>query len=749
MSFKNINKIKLVRVPREIQYNIFNKLRKLLELEQLQTYNPILAEYMTFFNNPDSPKLFIMESKYTIKDIKKIIQNSNIMGTLVKPGNILVKMSSRNDENNDNDENNANENDENNTPKIELVGPCFHAIASVSKNTNNNNNNNNNIVKHYDSKHTQDMRIFIKIIPLLHPIQYMMKDYIDKESSNQYLPNIYSYLTTKKINNKNNTGYIEFFFNYLASRLVEKGKCPTFPYFYGTFSGISKQYQHDINDEYHSIKRKPWFQKGLGKLYDILEVTLEDEINAELESVSDKFENASNSSNSVVSDLESISDLESVSNFDDLDNLDNLDNLNLNNIDDVDNSLLDSDVFRNNLKSEVRQELNNLQNNLILPKSNGKNNQVDLDKDFINELSDNELSDNELSDNELNDVNSNKIEMNKIEANDVEANDVEANDVEANDVEVNDIEVNNIELNDIEVSDNELESNNDFIENIEDLDLDIDFNSENIKRFPYNSDTSSSSNNSSRMSNTSFMESIEFDDDCVSSTFIARLYNFPVQVICSEYLSYTLDEILDKGYKMSDIEWASILFQICFGMAVGQKYFSFSHNDLHSSNIMFKQTKNKYLYFSVEGNYYKIPTFNKITKIIDFARATFKVGKNKYFSDVFAKKGDAEGQYSYPYYAKGSKCRYKPNPSFDLSRLATTIQERIPNDSNVRYLIDKWMTNKYGENMGEEEDSFDLYVKISRTINSAVPISQFKEKLFNQFKISKNHLPRKPYVYYY
>ena len=39
----------------------------------------------------------------------------------------------------------------------------------------------------------------------------------------------------------------------------------------------------------------------------------------------------------------------------------------------------------------------------------------------------------------------------------------------------------------------------------------------------------------------------------------------------------------------------------------------------------------------------------KITKIIDFGRATFKVKNQIFFSDVFKKNGDAEGQYTFPY----------------------------------------------------------------------------------------------------
>ena len=42
-----------------------------------------------------------------------------------------------------------------------------------------------------------------------------------------------------------------------------------------------------------------------------------------------------------------------------------------------------------------------------------------------------------------------------------------------------------------------------------------------------------------------------------------------------------------------------LLTRKCFGLAVGQRKFNFVHNDLHSSNIMFKETELEYLYFSV------------------------------------------------------------------------------------------------------------------------------------------------------
>ena len=86
-----------------------------------------------------------------------------------------------------------------------------------------------------------------------------------------------------------------------------------------------------------------------------------------------------------------------------------------------------------------------------------------------------------------------------------------------------------------------------------------------------------------------------------------------------EMMDGTLDNYIDKtDNNISETEWKSILFQICFGLAVAQKAYDFVHNDLHSSNIMFKNTNKEYLYFSFKGNYFRIPTCGKITKIIDF-----------------------------------------------------------------------------------------------------------------------------------
>ena len=44
--------------------------------------------------------------------------------------------------------------------------------------------------------------------------------------------------------------------------------------------------------------------------------------------------------------------------------------------------------------------------------------------------------------------------------------------------------------------------------------------------------------------------------------------------------------------------------------------FDFTHNDLHTSNIMFKKTDKQYLYYKYDKIHYKVPTFGKIWRQI-------------------------------------------------------------------------------------------------------------------------------------
>jgi len=147
--------------------------------------------------------------------------------------------------------------------------------------------------------------------------------------------------------------------------------------------------------------------------------------------------------------------------------------------------------------------------------------------------------------------------------------------------------------------------------------------------------------------------------------------------------------------------------------------------------------------------YYKIPTFNKISKIIDFGRSTFNVGSKLFFSDVFKKDGDAEGQYSYPYHNSLKKCKIRPSKSFDLARLSTTIIEHFEYHTEIWELLSEWITDRYGNCYINHPDDFDLYKKIAKNIISAVPSHQINKPIFNEFIVPKDKIPKNKIIYHY
>ena len=77
-----------------------------------------------------------------------------------------------------------------------------------------------------------------------------------------------------------------------------------------------------------------------------------------------------------------------------------------------------------------------------------------------------------------------------------------------------------------------------------------------------------------------------------------------------------------------------------------QKLFHFTHNDLHTNNIMYVETKEKFLYYKVNNTCYKVPTYGKIYKIIDFGRSIYKYKNSVFCSDSFSKGEDADTQYN-------------------------------------------------------------------------------------------------------
>ena len=63
---------------------------------------------------------------------------------------------------------------------------------------------------------------------------------------------------------------------------------------------------------------------------------------------------------------------------------------------------------------------------------------------------------------------------------------------------------------------------------------------------------------------------------------------------------------------------------------------------------MYVKTDDLFLYYKYNNQYFKVPIFGKLFKIIDFGRSIFTFRKKTYMNDVFSKYGEGEGQYIHP-----------------------------------------------------------------------------------------------------
>jgi len=274
-------------------------------------------------------------------------------------------------------------------------------------------------------------------------------------------------------------------------------------------------------------------------------------------------------------------------------------------------------------------------------------------------------------------------------------------------------------------------------------------------------------------------ESDEDSDDDIESNVFISLKEFPVMMIFTEKNVSTMDDLLEDyeevGAKIDTEEWekrwTAWLFQIIASLCVIQRLFKFTHNDLHTNNIVWEKTDKEYLhYVTLDNKIYKVPTYGKIFKLIDFGRSIFSFNDHVFISDDFYEGNDADTQYNFPPLNKSFEEQnietVYPNFSFDLSRLSISLFESLfeekPRDklnakilskedgrtvketvSELYNILWSWLIDDKGNNIlfDENDDErfpdFQLYVHISAHCNNAVPKEQLKQKLFQNYLIKK------------
>ena len=225
-------------------------------------------------------------------------------------------------------------------------------------------------------------------------------------------------------------------------------------------------------------------------------------------------------------------------------------------------------------------------------------------------------------------------------------------------------------------------------------------------------------------------------------TMFSYLKEFPVQLIFQEKCKGTLDELIMQR-KLKDDTFIEALLQVVLILATYQKVFDFTHNDLHTNNIMYVETEEEFLYYQIDGVCYKVPTNGRIFKLIDFGRAIYRFSGKTFCSDSFAPSGDAATQYNCEPYFNENKPRIDPNPSFDLCRLGCSLYDYVCRDDEVKTplqkLVDSWCNDDHGKSVlykpsGQERyPDFKLYKMIARTVNNLVPSEQLKQNIFKKY----------------
>jgi len=257
-------------------------------------------------------------------------------------------------------------------------------------------------------------------------------------------------------------------------------------------------------------------------------------------------------------------------------------------------------------------------------------------------------------------------------------------------------------------------------------------------------------------------ESMILDDEDAEPFAWATFSNVPVQITLMEQCEGTFYTLcMENPDPVKQLAWMS---QIVFALTFAQRNFGFVHNDLHANNVMYVKTQTEFLYYNVGGQFYKVPTYGYIIKLIDFERGTGSVklqgmkDPKIFMSDHFMPSEEAGGQYNTePYYINKFPV-IKPNPSFDLARLATSLfwdlfpegpEHADYHNAPLFQLLTKWMMTEDGKSVLFRDDNsrhdryhaFHLYKAITRYCKNAVPKKElvfFKDYLVKSVPIGES-----------
>jgi hypothetical protein len=578
--------------------------------------------------------------------------------------------------------------------------------------------------------------VFIKFSPLIDPIKYMTGKYDissvtnigDKEGIEILNIPTFSKFEKKqgisKTNDRNNSAYVDGFFSYLSSQLLNHHDFINGLDFYGSFNAIKTSFHYNVIDDIDYLDKNNYFNKHKNILFsveDIDDYSIDSDNNPSKKNIS----GARNMKSKIVIENNACENDGQYIIHDDFDSI-------CNELRGVFNVSTEDTVSECNIVDI---------NSIALPAPLPMNISISLDKDSkvgagISESNNDVLS---ISNGDLN------LNTNWVDSCDSDTDSCSSRSSYTDDDDASDGNGGIINRGDISRgrggSGGSGSGSGSGSRSIDGL-----------------SDGGSGSDGGSDGGSDSDDDGDDDDDDD-DDTLWATIKNFPVSAIMLEKCEDTLDSLMMQEDEMSDGEWKSALFQVIMTLAAYQKTFGFTHNDLHTNNVMFIHTEKEYIYYLYDKKYYRVPTYNRIFKIIDFGRAIYRYKSKIICSDSFSMTGDAATQYNCEPYLNDKKPRLDPNYSFDLCRLGCSIFDyfidnigdvaKICKANPIAKLIVEWVTDDQKRNIlyktnGEERyPDFKLYKMIARNVHNHTPNSQLSKPIFAAYEFPKKQVKPK------
>lgn len=259
---------------------------------------------------------------------------------------------------------------------------------------------------------------------------------------------------------------------------------------------------------------------------------------------------------------------------------------------------------------------------------------------------------------------------------------------------------------------------------------------------------------------------LEFDD---LEKYKAEIKDFPVYLMATEVMDYDLADFIAEeteifensiGYDNATYEGniLSTIFQTIAALSVTHNLWSLYHNDLHMGNIMYKNTKQKFINYYYKNHYFRVPTFGRMVKIIDWNRATLSFNGRDLNNLEYDYLGDCREMYLFPTCINNKRPAIPPNPSFDLTLLAYEIlanNKVIEKRSKVYKLLIEWTTmdngenlyNKFGKDKEDDDLGFELYKLIAERCHNSDPSKQICRTVFNEYRVNKSNIPANEKIY--